>query len=105
MATDMFSLAGRVALVTGGSRGIGKMIAEGFIMQGAKVYISSRKHAECDAAAEELSKGGGTLGISALPQDAFHGGGLPGAGRGGSARPASPTWISWSTTPARPGGR
>jgi 2-deoxy-D-gluconate 3-dehydrogenase len=67
MATDMFSLEGRVALVTGGSRGIGKMIAASFIEQGAKVYISSRKHAQCDAAAEELSKGGGTC-IS-LPQD------------------------------------
>jgi 2-deoxy-D-gluconate 3-dehydrogenase len=67
MATDMFSLAGRVALVTGGSRGIGRMIAAGFIEQGAKVYISSRKPAQCDAAAEELSAGGGTC-IS-LPQD------------------------------------
>jgi NAD(P)-dependent dehydrogenase (short-subunit alcohol dehydrogenase family) len=67
MLKDMFSLKGRVALVTGGSRGIGKMIAEGFIMQGAKVYISARKHAECDAAAEELSTGGGVC-IS-LPQD------------------------------------
>ena len=67
MATNMFSLEGRVALVTGGSRGIGRMIAAGFIEQGAKVYISSRKHAQCDAAAEELSQGGGTC-IS-LPQD------------------------------------
>jgi 2-deoxy-D-gluconate 3-dehydrogenase len=67
MRTDMFSLEGRVALVTGGSRGIGKMIAEGFIQAGAKVYISSRKHAQCDATAEELSAGGGVC-IS-LPQD------------------------------------
>ena len=67
MATNMFSLEGRVALVTGGSRGIGRMIAAGFIEQGAKVYIYSRKHAQCDAAAEELSQGGGTC-IS-LPQD------------------------------------
>ena len=63
----LFSLEGRVALVTGGSRGIGKMIAAGFIAHGAKVYISSRKHSQCDAAAEELSADGGTC-IS-LPQD------------------------------------
>lgn len=67
MRSDLFSLEGRVALVTGGSRGIGRMIAEGFLMQGAKVYISSRKAAQCDAAAEELSQAGGTC-IS-LPQD------------------------------------
>ncbi|MBU2136002.1 MAG: SDR family oxidoreductase, partial [Alphaproteobacteria bacterium] len=64
---DMFGLDGRIALVTGGSRGIGKMIAAGFLAQGAKVYISSRKADACDAAAEELSQGGGTC-IS-LPQD------------------------------------
>ena len=67
MRADLFSLKGRVALVTGGSRGIGKMIAEGFLMQGAKVYISSRKPGPCDATAAELSQGGGEC-IS-LPQD------------------------------------
>ena len=36
---DLFSLAGRTALVTGGSRGIGRMIAAGFLQAGAKVYI------------------------------------------------------------------
>jgi NAD(P)-dependent dehydrogenase (short-subunit alcohol dehydrogenase family) len=53
---DLFSLQGRVALVTGGSRGIGRMIATGLLQQGAKVYISARKAQACDAAAEELSR-------------------------------------------------
>jgi NAD(P)-dependent dehydrogenase (short-subunit alcohol dehydrogenase family) len=52
--STLFSLAGRTALVTGGSRGIGLMIAKGFLAQGAKVYISSRKADVCDAVAEEL---------------------------------------------------
>ncbi|MCC2634851.1 MAG: dehydrogenase with different specificity (related to short-chain alcohol dehydrogenase)-like [Ramlibacter sp.] len=52
---NLFDLHGRVALVTGGSRGIGKMIATGFLHQGAKVYITARKAAACDATAGELS--------------------------------------------------
>jgi NAD(P)-dependent dehydrogenase (short-subunit alcohol dehydrogenase family) len=53
---ELFTLQGRVALVTGGSRGIGRMIAAGFLSQGAKVYISSRKAQACDTTAAELSK-------------------------------------------------
>ncbi|MBK9234722.1 MAG: SDR family oxidoreductase [Rhodoferax sp.] len=52
---ELFSLKGRTALITGGSRGIGRMIAEGFLKQGAKVYISARKTAACDQTATELS--------------------------------------------------
>jgi NAD(P)-dependent dehydrogenase (short-subunit alcohol dehydrogenase family) len=50
----LFRLDGRVALVTGGSRGIGRMIAAGFIGQGAKVYVSSRKAEACEETAAEL---------------------------------------------------
>jgi NAD(P)-dependent dehydrogenase (short-subunit alcohol dehydrogenase family) len=57
--SDLFSIKGKTALVTGGSRGIGLMIARGFIEAGARVYISSRKADACDAAAAELSKSGG----------------------------------------------
>jgi NAD(P)-dependent dehydrogenase (short-subunit alcohol dehydrogenase family) len=55
---DLFSLQGRVALVTGGSRGIGRMIAAGLLHQGAKVYITARKADACEATARELSEFG-----------------------------------------------
>src|SRR5580698_8144103 len=56
MFKNLFSLDGRIALVTGGSRGIGRMIAAGFLNQGAaKVYITARKAAACEATAKELT--------------------------------------------------
>ena len=53
---SLFTIKGKTALVTGGSRGIGLMIARGFVEAGAKVYISSRKKDVCDAVAKELSE-------------------------------------------------
>lgn len=60
-----FSLAGRTALVTGGSRGIGRMIAKGFLQAGARVIICSRKKDECEATARELGEYGDCLALSA----------------------------------------
>ena len=62
---DLFSIKGKVAVVTGGSRGIGAMIARGFVEAGAKVYISARKASECAATAEELSKRGTCIAVPA----------------------------------------
>ncbi|KDE08152.1 gluconate 5-dehydrogenase [Microbotryum lychnidis-dioicae p1A1 Lamole] len=51
-----FSVKGKVVLVTGGAKGIGKMITTGYVAAGAKVYISSRDKKSCDAVAQELTK-------------------------------------------------
>ena len=60
---NLFSVEGKVALVTGGSRGIGYMIARGFVENGATTYITARKAEACDAAAKELSAFGKCLSI------------------------------------------
>lgn len=54
-AASLFSVAGKVAVVTGGSRGIGAMIASGLVQAGCRVYITARKKEACDAKAAELS--------------------------------------------------
>ncbi|MFB4319549.1 SDR family oxidoreductase [Actinomadura sp. 21ATH] len=64
--TDLFSLAGKTALVTGGTRGIGLMIARGLLQaDAAKVYVSSRKPEACEQAAEELSRYGTAIPVPA----------------------------------------
>ena len=64
--TDMFDISGKVAVVTGGSRGIGRMIAAEFVRRGVKTYITARKAEACVETAEELSKDGECI---ALPCD------------------------------------
>jgi NAD(P)-dependent dehydrogenase (short-subunit alcohol dehydrogenase family) len=63
--SDLFSIEGKTALVTGGSRGIGLMIARGFVEAGARVYISSRKQQVCEEVAAELSKIGTCVSLPA----------------------------------------
>jgi len=55
---ELFSVKGKVALVTGGTRGIGLMIARGFVENGVRTYICSRKKDACEEAERELSKVG-----------------------------------------------
>ena len=64
---SLFSVRGKVVVVTGGSRGIGEMIAAGFLANGARVIISSRKRDQCDATAARLSEtyGGECISIPA----------------------------------------
>jgi NAD(P)-dependent dehydrogenase (short-subunit alcohol dehydrogenase family) len=60
MATDLFDLSGKTALITGASRGIGKAIAQLLAQHGAHVIISSRKVEGCAAVAEEITAAGGS---------------------------------------------
>jgi len=66
MIENLFDLSGKVALVTGGAKGIGAMITRGFVEAGAKVYISSRSAEACEAFAQEMSAFGTCI---ALPMD------------------------------------
>lgn len=62
---NLFDISGKVAVVTGGSRGIGLMIARGFVENGVKTYITSRKLDELNASAQSLSKVGECIAIQA----------------------------------------
>jgi NAD(P)-dependent dehydrogenase (short-subunit alcohol dehydrogenase family) len=62
-ASDLFSVAGKVAIVTGGSRGIGAMIAGGLVRAGCRVYITARKAEVCDATAAALSAFGECISV------------------------------------------
>lgn len=63
--SELFSIEGKVALVTGGAQGMGRMIAEGLLKAGAKVYITSRKADICEQSAKELSAFGQCVAIPA----------------------------------------
>lgn len=67
MFPELFSVAGKTALVTGGTSGIGYMIAEGYLRAGVRVYISSRKPEACRQAEQDLSRFGE---VHAIPADA-----------------------------------
>ncbi len=62
---DLFSVKDKVVVVTGGSAGIGLMITRGFVENGARVYISSRKKDVCDRVAQELSEHGTCVSLPA----------------------------------------
>ena len=62
---NLFNISGKVALVTGGSRGIGEMIAEGYVTHGVKTYITARKAEACDATAKRLTEFGECISIPA----------------------------------------
>tara|TARA_B100001057_G_scaffold79863_1_gene75034 strand:- start:21218 stop:22009 length:792 start_codon:yes stop_codon:yes gene_type:complete len=63
---ELFNVAGKIAVVTGGSRGIGRMIAEAYVENGVKTYITARKEKACQQTASELSQRGECV---ALPAD------------------------------------
>jgi dehydrogenase/reductase SDR family protein 4 len=66
VSDDLFDLTGKVAIVTGSTRGIGRAIATRFAQRGAQVVVSSRDAAACEAVAQELREAGGqAIGIAA----------------------------------------
>ncbi len=98
--SDLFDVSGKTALVTGGSRGIGLMIARGLVQAGARVFISSRKVEDLEASAAELQKHGK---CEAIPADLSTPEGARGLGE--AIRERTDRLEILSTTRARRGGR
>ena len=67
MALDSFNLTGRTALVTGGSKGLGKAMAQALVQAGADVVLSSRHEAELRLALDEILPGTGRQGFTSWP--------------------------------------
>lgn len=68
MSSELFSVKNKVVVVTGGGKGIGRMISEGFVKAGAaKVYIASRDMKSLQAAADEMNKLPGVKGNPCVP--------------------------------------
>jgi NAD(P)-dependent dehydrogenase (short-subunit alcohol dehydrogenase family) len=65
MLQELFNLEGKTALITGGANGMGRMIAEGLVAAGARVMVTSRKAADAEGAAKELSGAQKAIGIAA----------------------------------------
>jgi NAD(P)-dependent dehydrogenase (short-subunit alcohol dehydrogenase family) len=63
-ASKLFDVGGKIVLVTGGAQGLGRMIAEGFVQAGAKVYITSRKADVAEEAASRMREGGACTAIA-----------------------------------------
>ena len=97
---QLLDLTGRTALITGGSRGLGLQIAEGFMEMGACVVVSARKADELEAAVERLSRFGSAIGSPPIHRTRPRSPGWPRSRSRGSA-----TSTSSSTTQAPPGAR
>ena len=92
----LFNMTGRAVIVTGGTRGIGLALAEGFVLAGARVAVASRKHDACEQAAEHLrGLGGQAIGVPTHLGDVDDLAAL--VQRTPSTSSAASTW--WSTTP------
>ena len=94
----LFGLTGKTALVTGGARGIGMMIARGLLQAGARVTVSSRKADACGQAVAQLSEFGDVRGVPADLSRQDECNDWP-----ARCSPTPTNWTSWSTTPVRRG--